>query len=1124
MSTFVKKVTSAVAGLAIVFSIVSPIAGVSAAFSGLEAAQKLSTLAIIEDQSANPAEYRLGDFSSREELSKVISKLAGLTADSSDSAYLDTDFADWSEKYAKALNEAGIAASNTYFNPKAITSKIEALKWVMEARDIETGTGSDWMEARVNGAVAAGIAVDFSDFNAPAERGQVFIWAAEAIAMDDVAVEPSDPLCELLGICEEPTEPTDPTEPTTPVVSGDDKLMVSLSPLSPTAGVVAAGKSRTPLVAFDVTAGSSDVSLDDIVLGYVGLSDSSVFDELSVYMGNNKVTKQSSKGFDSDEEADLTFENDTVIQAGKTVTLVVTGLVNNDTTNVAHQIKVLELEASSTVELGSVKSVVFGTVAASNTATLDIDVESVTSTPTIGETITLAAFTLEEKLDNEDVIVKSVTLEFGGGVDAEDDIADLVLLVDGVEVASDLMVNDDDEVIIDLEFTVEADESYDFELEGVITGSIGQTLTVTLTEVYAIGADTGIIAGLTGDALSALSGNFATVDGAEINVSFDKGDADEAKPGAEDVLVGTLSMEAASDYTVNELTVTAVSTGTGVLNIVKDLELDGKGFDDDGSATSTDLTVVYTFEDISLDAGIEELLELTLEIEDEVALNGATIDFTIAIVEVEDEDNDETFTSLTTPDLNSVLSSNSFDNKSIDIETASYKLTQSKVSQRDLVLGNGIEVVLYRGKLNIGDADSVNFKDFTFNGTITSTGSYDFEDIIDSATLNIGGVTDSADVEATAIEFNSANIEVAAGADNVEVLLTAVLKDNDSVNNGDLMSFTLVAADVVAEDSDSEDLVSGAGVVTPAASATIVKLNERGTFSIAVVNDGENEDDIEEVVLAGSSSVTLAEVVLEAEEEDMDIEELRFTLSGAFDDTIENVRLMNGSAVLAEGATVTLSGSNTIVEFEDFTVSDTGEEIDATLVADLNTITTEGGVVSATAGDIIVLALTALDMDVEGASSNDAITADLTGNVNSNAVAVVPVVITLTKVDGFNEGDTTAIIGFDIDMGNNDLDNDDVVVTSIIFEAGDNAFLDLAAIRNDDGTPMTAVLNGNAIDLSTDNEINNGDEFTLTQDTSSAVTAAQQVVIVRNGVTFTVDGQTYTIVNDSIMDLDSYKD
>lgn len=670
------------------------------------------------------------------------------------------------------------------------------------------------------------------------------------------------------------------------------------------------------------------------------------------------------------------------------------------------------------------------------------------------------------------------------------------------------MINDDDEVVIDLEYTVAADESIDFELEGVITDSIGQTLTVTLTEVYAIGADTGIIAGLTGDSLPTISGNFATVDGSEINVSFDKGDADEAKPGAEDVLVGTLNLKATSDYTINELTVTAVASGTGVNNIVKDLELDGKSFDSEAGG-------VFKFEDISLDAGVETMLDLTLELEDEVTLNGSSIEFTIAIVEVEDEENDELFNAGSTPDLDSVLSSNSFDDKSIDVETASYKLTQSKVSQRELVLGNGLEVVLYQGKLNIGDADSVTLRDIVFNGSITSTGSYDLEDIIDSATLNIGGVTDSADVEVGTLEFNSANIEVAAGSDNVEVLLTAILKDNDSVNNGDTISFTTTASDIVAEDSDAEDLVSGAGVVNAASSATVVQLNERGTFAIAVVNDGENEDDVEDVVLAGTNSVTLAEVVFEAEEEDMDVKELRFTLSGAFDDSVKNVRLMDGSSVIADGATVTLSGANTVVEFEDFVIEDSGEEIDATLVADLNIITTEGGVVSATAGDIIVLALTASDMDVEGANSDDTITADLSDNVNSDAVSVVPVLVTVSIDNTLGNEDQYAKIKFDIDKGNNDLDSDDVVITSIELE---NAVASGAVVRNDDNTTITITDNTLAtLALTADNEINDGDEFEFKVSSDD-----DELRIVANGVTFTIDSKTYTISNDKVIDLGTY--
>lgn len=680
------------------------------------------------------------------------------------------------------------------------------------------------------------------------------------------------------------------------------------------------------------------------------------------------------------------------------------------------------------------------------------------------------------------------------------------------------MINDDDEVVIDLEYTVAADESIDFELEGVITDSIGQTLTVTLTEVYAIGADTGIIAGLTGDSLPALSGNFATVDGSEINVSFDKGDADEAKPGAEDVLVGTLNLKATSDYTINELTVTATTTGSGVNDIVKDLELDGKSFD-------SEIGGVFKFEDISLDAGVETMLDLTLELEDEVALNGSSIEFNITIVEVEDEENDELFNAGSTPDLDSVLSSNSFDEKSIDVETASYKLTQSKVSLRELVLGNGLEVVLYQGKLNIGDADTVTLRDIVFTGSISSTGSYDLEDIIDSATLNIGGVTDSADVETGTLEFNSANIEVAAGSDNVEVLLTAILKDNDSVNNGDTISFNTSAALIVAEDSDAEDLVSGAGVVNPASSATVVKLNERGTFAIAVVNDGENEDDVEDVVLAGTNSVTLAEVVFEAEEEDMDVKELRFTLSGAFDDSVKNVRLMDGSTVIADGATVTLSGANTVIEFEDFVIEDSGEEIDATLVADLNIITTEGGVVSATAGDIIVLALTASDMDIEGANSDDTITADLSENENSDAVSIVPVLVTASVAstnDQFSDEEEQAFVSIDLDMGENDLDSDDVVLTTIEFSTASGAalFNNPNAFVKIDNTEVTYTVSGSIMTITAEGDLNDGDEILFSID---ATADASRVKIIENGISFTVDGSPYSAnTGDDELDLGRY--
>jgi len=386
----------------------------------------------------------------------------------------------------------------------------------------------------------------------------MFIWAAEAINMDD-EVASEDPLCELLGICEddttteptapvEPTEPTapvEPTEPTAPTTGG--AATVSLSPLSPTSGQVAAGKPRTPILAIDVTAGSSDVELDELTLSYVGLSDQDDLKMLAVYMGNDKVTTGSNKSFDSDGESEISFENDTVIQAGETVTLMVTTTVDGGVDNVAHQVELVEFATNGDVSIsGTVRSVVFNVIDATNTATLDFDFDAQNSDADLGETVTFADFTLEEEEDNEDVVLKSITFELGGSADVEDDVADLVLTAEGVVIASNLMVNDDDEVIVDLEYVIAADDSVDFELEWVVTGSVGDNVTVDITEIYAIGADTGIIASIEdgGSAFATVEVADFDVNGAEFNVSFDKSDIDEAKPGAEDVLVGTLEIMA----------------------------------------------------------------------------------------------------------------------------------------------------------------------------------------------------------------------------------------------------------------------------------------------------------------------------------------------------------------------------------------------------------------------------------------------------------------------------------------------------------------------------------------------------------------------------------------------------
>ena len=133
--SLVKKVTSAVASLAIVFSIVSPVLGVNAAYTSLEAANKLATLGVIVDNSSNPSDYRLGDTITRREMLKIMMKLSTVTVDDScEGKFADLPASDWGCKYAEAALANGMIAANANFRPDDNVSKIEALKMIFKAR------------------------------------------------------------------------------------------------------------------------------------------------------------------------------------------------------------------------------------------------------------------------------------------------------------------------------------------------------------------------------------------------------------------------------------------------------------------------------------------------------------------------------------------------------------------------------------------------------------------------------------------------------------------------------------------------------------------------------------------------------------------------------------------------------------------------------------------------------------------------------------------------------------------------------------------------------------------------------------------------------------------------------
>jgi len=1129
--SLLRKVTSLVSASAVAVAALGSSVTAMAASEFAQYADALAEAGIINTQ-ATESGYRLGDNITRAEMAKIALKVSG----GSEVVATGKVFADVSADNSlagaiEAAAEAGIVSkANTNFRPSDLVTRAEMVKMLMAAQGVEPTTVSAGFEdlgstdatlaGYINAAVAEGYINAGSSFrpNATATRGEAFkVAAGVAGLLDDGNID--DILNGGSGSTSTGSTSTGTTNTGSVVVTGGD-LVASLSPETPTS-TVAVDSSRAGLVAFDLSAGSTDVLLKNISLKFVGTGDAAKLTNIAVYEGSVKVSKGTSKKFDDKNKLELTFDKDLVVKAGTTKTFVVTTLIADTNVSSTQSFKVAVTGITSTAANVSGLTVTGNALAplyVANKAVVEMTTGNKASgTVNVGDTTKLAGLTLKETSKKEDTIVKALTFTVGGTVDT-DDVANLALYADGVEVASNLSVNSDDEVVAEIDYTLGAGKSVKFELKGTVTGSIGKTIQVSFDD-----ADDAYVMGATSDVSIAVEDSVAvlssvmSIEGSEISASFVKSDIDEARPNAEGVLVGTLKLAAASDYTVDSLTVTVKATGTQTdsEDVIDSIDVDDASADVVGSLSSS--ARVYTFKDISLVGGETTSLPITIDLKDDTAINGTSLNFTVKVTGITDEENDEEYT--TDSALGTVLSTNSFSSKTVDVSAASLTLTQTKVSTKEIVIGNGIEVVAYKGKLSVGDSDDVTINDITFVG-VPNNSAFDMSDVVDSAVLNIGGKTYTADIDTNNIDFTSIAHKVVAGTDNSEFTLTLTLKDSDNIaGNNDSFVVTLAKADIDAEDSEGESILTGNKTVTPVSGTNTIVLNDAGSLTVTVKNNGDYKDTVKSTVLAGASTVALGEISLEANEEDAKIKELVLTVTGGietdFSSTLNNVRIINAStnAVIASNATVTYEDNTTLITFDDdFTIPEASNEIKALIVADLEKFSDKGGVVSAETGDIQLAYSSA---DVTGVSSNDDIDVDSSSSAVTEVVSIVPAIVTVSVSDTFAKDDEIAKVTFTVDKGNNELTDDSITLKSFVFDSTPESDL---VFRDDNGDSVTAALSGKTYTVSSTSEITNGDVYTIEASTAFTSTA----YFAKNGVTYSIGGETYKIVNDSTTYLGKY--
>lgn len=443
MSNLFKKVTSATMALLIVLSIINPFSGVMAAYSTLDAANKLASLWVIVDWSSNPANYRLGDSITRWEMAKVTMNLAGWDVqDTCANKYKDLSSAQWACKYAEAWLARGFFAANEYFRPNDSITKAESLKMIMQARGIDKSSNTDWRAAYVEAALDVWVLdASFTDYDKVAQRGWIFQLAANAIdvwSSDDAWSILDDLLWELTGTGTSNTW----TNTWTTVVVWGKVLGVALSPTTPAPATVPGGINWLPVAKYTITAWSEDVSITSMVVTRTGLSNKDTLSWIAAFTEDGRVSKARDDSQNNDTEATLTISPALVIKAWETKTLTLVVDINNSTTTKWHEfnLTIKEITASVPVEYkGDLVSSKF-TVGAVNAAKLTIRNNGSVSNPTLGQT-QADMFKFEITWDsNQDIIVKSLTFRSDNS-SASEDLVNFKLYRGTTEVASTANMN-----------------------------------------------------------------------------------------------------------------------------------------------------------------------------------------------------------------------------------------------------------------------------------------------------------------------------------------------------------------------------------------------------------------------------------------------------------------------------------------------------------------------------------------------------------------------------------------------------------------------------------------------------------------------------------------------------------
>ncbi len=898
MSTFAKKVTSAVAALSIVFSIVSPLAGVSAAYTSLDAANKLATLGVIVDQSSNPADYRLGDNLPRKEAVKVMMNLSSVAVvDNCEGKFEDLSSSDWACKYAETALANGMVAANANFDPDRLLSNIEGLKMVFQGRDLSRNDNADWRAGYVDAAVEMGIASAFTDYDSPVTRGQFFIWAANAV--DQVTVDnPNDILCEILGTCDTPTDPTDPTDPTTPTtpVVGD-MLQVSLSPSTPDAATLPQNISGVPVAAFDFTAGNSDVTLNSLVVQRAGLSNATTLTGLAAFTDEGRASKAKDDTQNNNTEATLTLDNGgIVVMAGETVTVTIVADIAGGAAD-EFAIELIDVTASSTVDMDPNLMANTMKVGGVSAETLTVQTDGTFSDPKIGEA-PADLFKFRIKGSNiRDLVLNQITFKGEGSIDEETELENYRLLHNGTEVASVAMANGKYiTFVLDGGLVIPEDQTEKFSVQADVVGGAGKTIAFKIDRKLDVrgedtlyGYGTNVVITAVNDADGSTTGTnelgIQTVQAGEITLADIDAANDKIRANKTNVELGSINVTNVSGNNLElqkfgvDVTLSNVGSFAGglagtfenfeaVINGTSYELLTTAGSANTGTYGDTDLSIALPqgTTTIVLRADTKQGLPGNMKVD--ISLTNIASQF--YVVELGD---DKQVTDLTPSSLSW---------KQLEVLTATATASVTPTANATVVRGSK-DIVANVFTLKASQAsdltmDEVKAKVTMNSGTVNAATSQEvakvtlYKDAV--AAGNVLDQVSGSQLAAGVATFNGFTLDIAKNETKTFVVTVDFVDSASAVTNTDYI--TTITSISLADD-DSNDVFIGSStsstLASPLQSTSQVAVTNAGSFTVAYDATNTANDDAK-TLLAGTSNV-VASYDVEAQNEAVDVETVK---------------------------------------------------------------------------------------------------------------------------------------------------------------------------------------------------------------------------------------------------------